>query len=535
MFDSFGTFALHLARHPLLLTIAAFALLRAAWTARDGGMDGAGLTSAAARCTIVAGVLGLVAYVAVVIFYMQGQQYFDAAEPTMTAVGWLFQAGLPVYHAVDSPERYAHIYGPMVFIAHGAALALFGPTIETSKWVGGSLSLAALALTFSATRPKTGTARALVLTGICALLLLGFRNYSFWTRAEPLQVFCVSAALAAATLARRYTAAVLMGLGAGVLLNLKITGPLYALPLFVLLALRSGRRFTLIAVAVALLTATVPFVLFPNVSLQGYLTWLKLSAQTGLLLSTLRQNIEWAAFFGVPLLLAYFSVHRSSRESDREWSSVALALGVAVCGVVIAGSKPGAGPYHLLPFLPIACYLVAARIGRGAPNSSPAGAAHAVIGFVLVAVFIAVTQQVQFVTTMTGRRSLDVARDIEQFASATSGVIEMGYGASDPVTFARPLLVFRNNSYFLDQPAVGEHQLAGLPIPAATIEALRQCRVDYWLIPSEEMPFSAVNMYSAVYLKPLFSAEFRRVFFEAHVRTGSTEYFDVWRCRKSHD
>lgn len=530
MFDSFGTFVLHLARHPLLLMIAVVALMRAMGRANRRETEPGWLPCVAGGGITAAGVLGLATYVAVVVFYTRGPQYFDAAEPTMSAVGWLFHAGLPVYHAVDSAERYAHIYGPMVFIAQGVAMDVFGATIETSKWVGGALGLGALALTFCSVRPKTGTSRAVALTGICALVLLGFRNYSFWTRAEPIQVFCVSAALAAAISGGRYSAAVVMGLCTGVLWNLKITGPLYSFPLFVLLVYRAGWRPALVSAAVALVTAIIPFVVFSNVSLNAYITWVRLSARTGLLLSTLRQNIEWAAFLAVPLVLSYFAAPRGPRGQDREWSSVTLALGAAVCGVVIAGSKPGAGPYHLLPLLPIVAHLVAARLGHGVTASSPAGAAHAAIAFVLVAGFIAVTQQVQFIMTLAGRRSLDIAMDIDRFASGHHGVIEMGYGVSDPVTFARPLLVFRNKSYFLDQPAVGEHQLAGLPIPAATIDALRHCRVDYWLIPRDEVPFTAVNMYGAVYMRPLFSDEFRRAFFQTHTRTGSTEFFDVWQC-----
>ena len=153
------------------------------------------------------------------------------------------------------------------------------------------------------------------------------------------------------------------------------------------------------------------------------------------------------------------------------------------------------------------------------------------MAFVLVAGFIAAREQVLFITIMAGRQSGDVAADIQRFAAAHRGVVEMGYGVNDPLTYARPLLVFRNNSYFLDQPAVGEHQLAGLPIPAATIDAVKNCRVDYWLIPRDEVPFSAVNRYSAVYMRPLFSEAFRQAFFETHTRTESTDFFDVWRCR----
>ncbi len=82
--------------------------------------------------------------------------------------------------------------------------------------------------------------RALLLTGAGALLLLEFRNYSFWTRAEPLQAFCVSATLLAAARGRGHVATIAMGLAIGILFNAKITGPLYVLPLLVMVLATVG-------------------------------------------------------------------------------------------------------------------------------------------------------------------------------------------------------------------------------------------------------------------------------------------------------
>jgi hypothetical protein len=58
-----------------------------------------------------------------------------------------------------------------------------------------------------------------------------------------------------------------------------------------------------VAIAAGAITAAAPFAMFSNVSLTEYVTWVRLSARTGLLLSTLRQNLEWTAFLLVPVLL----------------------------------------------------------------------------------------------------------------------------------------------------------------------------------------------------------------------------------------
>jgi hypothetical protein len=519
-------FRIHLAGHPLVLTLALLGVLglgRLVW--RRVVTRQANRTPSGAALLVVS-LLSVVAYAALVIFYSIDPHYFDAAEPTMTAVGWLFHIGQPIYHSVGSAERYAHIYGPMAFIAHGAALGIFGPSIEVSKWVGGSAALSSLALTLVALKTETTLRRAVMITGLFALLMLDFRNYSFWTRAEPLLIFCVSAGLLAAVQGRGGRSSVALGVVAGLLWNLKATGVIYSLPLFVIVFERLGWRTVLTSAVVAAIVAALPFIALSNVSLDAYITWFRLSAANGLVWSLFTRNLEWAAYFLLPLALALLLKQPVTKYGGLLTLTTLLAVGL----VVIAGSKYGAGPYHLLPLLPVVGFLVALFIGRQAVNP-PAPVQITLVSFVVVAAAIALVQQVQFVNTMQGRRTLHEIRDIETFVSGHPGVVEMGYGVKDPTTFERPVLVFRNNSYLIDAPAVGEHQLAGIPVPRATIEALRQCQVTYWLIPKGDDPFTGINFYEPVQ-RPLFSEEFRRTFYDNYSLTTSTEYFDAWQCRE---
>jgi hypothetical protein len=526
-------FRTHFANRPCLLLVAVAFLPLFAHRAGIGPAARARRAAAVSRLIPVAALLGLSAYVLVVIWYAGLTQYFDNAEPTMTAVGWLFARGQPVYPTIGSAERYAHIYGPFAFIAHGAALSVFGPSIAASKWVGAAAALGSLALIFLALRSVLDARRSIVLTGIYATLLLDFRNYSFWTRPEPLQLFCVAAALVLALRSHGWVAALFIGFFSGLLWNLKITGALYTLPIFTIVYHRAGWRHVAVACGTALSVAVLPFAL-SNVSSANYVEWLALSARTGLGLATLRQNLEWAAYFGVPILLSYCAMRAEHRSSGPEARSILLALGVATTGIVVAASKPGAGPYHLLPLLPVILYVVARHLRDASPLDVVDPSVLIVgLGFVLVSVSIAAAQQAQFLLTMNHRAERKDAADIEQFANGHEGVVEMGYGSTEAFTLERPVLVFRNNSYMLDQPAVREHQLAGLELPPASLEALRTCRVSYWLIPKGETPFNARNAYPAVLLKPLFSDEFRRVFQQSYRLTGATTYFDVWECRRS--
>jgi hypothetical protein len=530
MLEIIDAFRIQFSGRPLLLVAAVLALLLTI-KRRDLGRPPESTSNDAVVGIVAAiGIVGLLAYPAIALWYARDPHFFDNAEPTIPSVAWIFHVGLPVYPAIDAAERYAHIYGPVAFIVQGTALAWFGPSIWVSKCVGAAGGLAALAFVAGALRRHASWSRTAVLTGVCALALLTFRHTSFWNRPDSLQLLGVSASLYCAGLRQWQWAALLAGAASGGLWNLKFTGPLYSVPVLALLYCRFGRLAVAVSLATAATVAAIPFVLFSNVSFGHYLDWVRLSGQTGLLLSTLRQNIEWAAFLTFPLLLArFFPPSRPSEQAPSLLPEAALLVGM--CGVVVAAAKPGAGPYHLMPFIPITTCLVAQRLADWPMTMSDRVARRAVVAFVAVALVIAIAQQTQLIATMLERRTTHDVSDIVRFMDGHQGVVEMGYGRTETLSHARPILVFRNNSYLIDQPAVREQQLQGLALPAATIEAVAHCRVNYWLIPKGEAPFSGVNGYAAVLLRPLYPDVLRQRFAATHVRREVTDYFDVWECR----
>ena len=102
------------------------------------------------------------------------------------AIAWLFRVGQPIYHALDSPERYAHIYGPMAFIIPSWSLGIFGACIRASKIPGAFAAVGALGLVFTLVYRIAGGRQALTLTGVLAGLCLMFQHYTFWIRPDSL-------------------------------------------------------------------------------------------------------------------------------------------------------------------------------------------------------------------------------------------------------------------------------------------------------------------------------------------------------------
>ena len=110
----------------------------------------------------------------------------------------------------------------------------------------------------------------------------------------------------------------------------------------------------------------------------------------------------------------------------------------------------------------------------------------------------------------------------------------MGYSRSYPLTFYRPTLVFAGNPLILDAPALEDMQLSGLAIPQATIDYIKSCQAQIWLIPKGEEPFVMPNIYADARIFPernLFEDDFRQAFLQEYKRVGSSEYYDLWACR----
>ena len=467
----------------------------------------------------------LVYYVALIVWYVLVPQQSDPAEPSMTCVAWLFSLGKPVYHALDSAERYAHMYGPLAFIIPGAVLRLLGPSMLVAKSVGVVAAILSLGLTWHLVRrANRDTSIATAVCGLCVLEFLVFRNQTFWSRPEPLQLVAVGTGLFAAVRMRGVPASVVLAASVGVLCNLKITGPLYALPIVVLFYTRAGLRPVAAALAGAAAIVAMPFVVFSNVSWTDYMLWVGLSAGNGLRVAALKENIEWGLFVLIPVF-ARLSV---PAPLPRGMGLMVPALLAGVCGVIVAASKPGAGAYHLIPFLPTIAWVFAETSG----NSLAVGRLRWLTPFAGTLVFIAVIQQQYFLRLTLDSELADSYRDVAEYVRRhPADRVAVGYTSAERMTFARTVTVFRTGEYLLDVPAIQEHLLSGLALPRATLEAIRSCAVTTWLLPAGDAPFVIRSDYPSTDYAVLFPPAFIAAFHQAYRRDERTRYYDVWRCR----
>jgi hypothetical protein len=366
------------------------------------------------------------------------------------------------------------------------------------------------------------------MTAAATLVYLYFSNVTFWTRSDPLLILCTTIGLAGSLAASPWTAAFLVGLAAGSAINLKVTGAVYLIPVVVLALSKHGGRVVSSSVAIGAVAAVVPF-LVPRISIAHYVDYLRLSARNGLLPSKLLENAEWSLFLLTPLLVTWWSVRNTRRERQTGRFLAALIGSVAVIAIVSA--KPGGGAFHLLPFVPLLGYAMLAvpdGMWSGSAAMRLAGA------FVISAATIAVPRQFIFIQTVVDRHLESAIADVRGFAGEKpTKRIAVGYAGTSHLSHARTELVFRTGDYLIDAPAVQEHGLSGLGIPAATIRAIDGCRVDYWLIPRALEPFAVPSAYQPIGPADVFPEEFRAAFKRRYARVGHTALFDVWECRRS--
>lgn len=464
-------------------------------------------------------------FVLTALWYAWQNTYFDMAEPTITAVAAMFRDGRPLYPALDAPEQYVHVYGPVLFLVQAFALTVFGATVTVSKAVGVAAAVAALAVGFWTFARLAGPRAALLAIATWTLLSLTAGNTAFWTRPDPLLALTVALGLAATEIRHRALATVSLGVVLGLAVNLKLTGPLYFLPIAVLFAGRHGFPALAGSGAIAAAVALAPFAL-PNVSLKHYLDYLELSAKNGLMGTRLRQNIEWAMFLLLPCLAA--ANMRPLPDPDgvrRRWFMPALLA--AVLGVAIVGAKPGGGPFHLLPFAPL---LVAAVAWR--PGPWPHALRSLMAAVVVTMIAIAIPRQLRLVEAVEQRSVDAVAADVAAFAAAhPTDSIAVGYAGVSVLSQTGALLALASYDYWLDEPAVQEYRLSGRDVPAATLAALDTCRTRLWLLPPGLSPFVVTSAYAPLAPADVFSTTFRTTFLRRYARTATTNSFDVWTCQ----
>jgi hypothetical protein len=455
-------------------------------------------------------------YVSALSFYVAIPAYYDHVEPSIAAVSWAVMRGQEAYPSAASSAMYGLPYGPMLFLLDGLTMKLLGPCIVSSKIAGALAAVGSLVLTAIAARRVSPSSwpRVLLLT---ALVYLAFGATTFWVRAEPILLLCSSLAVLSLTLPPA-AAVVVAGVALGIGVNLKVSAVVYLFPVLILLWRRSSPLHLAMALAIAAVAAAIPFALTHNISATGYFYWMRTAAEHGFRPRALPGALEWAAFVLIPLLSF------AGRRAILDWGShpmlFRLLLIVSVFVSLPLAVKHGTGFYHFLPFIPLVAFAAAGSV-ETTRIISP--------GMLLACGVLAACQLPHWVAATTELPAREIARELREIEGVHGATTAMGYSRNYRVSFFRPLLVFDGNPYALDGASLMDWHWSGAAFPAAAVDAIRECEVAVWAIPTGAPPFELPNAYPRA--GDVIPEEFRQAFRDRYQLVQSGRWFDVWQCR----
>lgn len=499
--------------------------------------------------------LFLVAYVILLICSTTYVGYLDHVEANIAAVSAILLKGAPLYHDVKSAARYTIPYGPMAYLPYSLALRVFGAHILSVKVVVLLANSCLLWMLWSCYRKLLDRSAALLVmvSVIACLLIRPSRDYVFQVRGDILLIFCVGLGLYAVLCTSPWVSVFLLALACSFSLDIKVSAPLYFLPLFVLFIRRHGLRCAVWASIGAAVLAVVPF-LFPQVSLSQYLVWLHMAFR----LPHSRQAVgELQVLLVVcgPVGLLLWQLARTNRHClnaylKKNWSFLTALIGSVAAMALTMAPVVGAGLHHLLPFYPLLGYLCA-DIYREAAHAKVGESRDRRVRFVpLLWFWLVLVITVRLRTgisptvwkLLTSRPQANaVTSDLQMVMKSYPGAkIEMGYGNSLMssrywLANFRPVLVFAGNPLTIEANAMDIMQLMGLDIPPSTLEYLQACKTQIWLIPKGETPFGLLNYLALLdthaHKLPLFSGQFQQIFYQQYRKQEPSKYFDIWECK----
>ena len=477
--------------------------------------------------------IGLFLLVGMGAFYVNWPGFYDHGEVNMASVSWLLENGKPLYTELDASTNYSLEHGPVIYLATAAMYHFLGASVLTAKLPGYLALLAGLLISFWGFARKTGWQRAFCLLGIEAWVLLKW-PFVFMNRDDSFMLLCVAAGFFFADRLRGPGHRWGMALALGVLINLKIHGGIYFLPVLVLYAKNHGWKNLLYVLGFSIFVVALPF-LFPAISFWNYIGWLQQAAIHGFSGKLLLENITYT------LLLAamFWTVGELCRVRWKNFINLykeeIIACFVAALCVNIVGAKHGSGNYHLIPLIPVWGYFISLLL-QEIPDRNRSGnhrktGAIVFVVLLLLAAGSGINSERRLWEKMQNHPELNkiVAeiRDMEKFYQGKT--IEIGYGGDRHYGEYRqfiPLLVFDGHPYLVDSATLMDTRLSGLKMSPAALRALEDGTVQIWLIPHGAEPFSLHSYYHSSQF--VFEEDFRNIFRQNYALVKQGQYFDVW-------
>lgn len=475
---------------------------------------------------------GILLLLYTIMMYLGWSGFAEQGEVNFASVSWLLYQGYPLYTDIDFPARYSLQHGPIVYLLSGGIMKLFGANFVTAKLSGILALIFAILISWIWFAKLLDKRDAFLLVGLETWILFHW-HHIYFIRPDSMMFLCVVVSMYVITTQQNKLLLILgLAIPLAIMANLKIHGVVYFLPIIAIAYESLGWKKLLYAGCLVLLIAVLPF-LVPQISINNYMIWLFQSFHHGFSFKNFIPKVAmFIIFFLLPITIgSVFGVNVRNFCVRNKFTLLTLVFSLTIISII--ASKGGSGTNHLIPFVPIFCYLILLvvsdtkkRNGGLLAFSVPTFLSKlSSVVLVLILVTITVsgisTEKRLFKIILSSDRSLMV-QDLESIEKLYTGkTIEVGYGTKrtyNAYDDLIPLPVFHGNPLLIEAVALGDMATAGLTIPPSTIKSLEDGTVEVWLIPAGDIPFS----------KSMFSELFRQTFFNNYKLVSSTTFFDIW-------
>ena len=485
--------------------------------------------------------IATLSYVTLLVVYLGAAAFNDHIEVSVGAVASALHHGQPAYHGDTGRASYELPYGPNVFLVLAGAIALFGPSIFSIKLPCFVACIASGAFVFAILRRRVSLRCASGAWLVFLLYLVYFDESAYWCRPEPF-LLCGSAIglWLVRTRPLKHWAFEVLAHAAIVawMIDLKITGVFYVVPVLVLLARSGGGRRAGLA---AVLGGAASFLVFAwsPLSLGAYASVLVKTARHGFAVHDLLLGVSAAFFLLCPIAVArvLHPIRPPVAPARARWPFPYGTLVASVLATCVIAAKPGAGCHHILPFLPLGldAFVDAIDGAEGNRLSKRTARVATLVSRGILAGIVAVCSLVNvFLVEEKVARARTRADEVRAVLAEHEGVdVQMGYStdAHYEDTFERILIAFERPLY-LDAGSQMDSTGAGYSATKTFGASLAVCRPRIWLLPHGE-PFSLQSRYRTRRggEPTVFDSGFRADFATRYVLVEKTATYDVYACR----
>ncbi|QDK45328.1 hypothetical protein DOM22_09270 [Bdellovibrio sp. ZAP7] len=461
--------------------------------------------------------------------YLFTPLYFDHAEVNIVSVASYWLQGHPIYTALQDPSRYSLLYGPWPYLVN-AFFQSSGLSVLVMGKIPGVLNLSILLAAFYLSIKQIGLSRSklLLALGTLSVVLLGYYNFSYWNRPDSYLTAYAFLALFVVLMSDKlgvYATYGLLGLLCGLSANCKLHGVLYFVPAVVFYLEMNRTKVKLLPLLCASVLAVfgllMPFLL-NNVGAENYFAWIEMASKHGLVMKDFVKNLTFIGSFLIFIYLLGF-------QRKYRWTFIALVIVSVV--VALAASKPGAGPHHFMPLLPLVLYFaVDAYFSMGSQERSRLN--FVVAAFLLTVSLNGVNRQKRvaalFQQTIVRKEEL---LDFSEVLNSTEGKLEVGYSEvkNYESSFLKVVSVAKERGLLLDGAALMDMKASGLAIPQETIESIKNCSIPNFVFPKDGEPWGMTSFYGH---KPLFDEEFKEAFHRAYLKERESKFYSLYKCRE---